>query len=64
MKTERKRSTPAAGANLDRMVHAWMGRFTGGLSPASMLFAYLDWLVHLAFSPAKQAELGRRRSAR
>ena len=58
MKTDRMLTTPAAGANLDRMVHAWLGRFTGGLSPASLLFAHLDWLVHLAFSPAKQAELG------
>ena len=58
MKTDSDLSAVSAGANLDRMVHAWIGRFTGGLSPASLLFAYLDWLVHLAFSPAKQAELG------
>jgi polyhydroxyalkanoate synthase len=58
MDTTQKLMTPAAGANLDRMMHAWLGRFTGGISPASLLFAYLDWLVHLGFSPAKQAELG------
>jgi len=58
MDTTQEHMTLAAGANLDRMVHAWLGRFTGGISPASLLFAYLDWLVHLAFSPAKQAELG------
>ncbi|HOD36640.1 MAG TPA: alpha/beta fold hydrolase [Syntrophales bacterium] len=53
-----KTTTPAvAGTQLDRMVHAWLGRFTGGISPASLLFAYLDWSVHLAFSPAKQAQL-------
>ncbi|OPY07857.1 MAG: Poly-beta-hydroxybutyrate polymerase [Syntrophaceae bacterium PtaB.Bin038] len=58
MRTRPDHTKAAAGANLDRMMHAWIGRFTGGLSPASLLFAYLDWLVHLAFSPAKQAELG------
>jgi len=50
--------TPAAGSNLDRVVNAWLGRLTHGLSPASLLFAYLDWLMHLAFSPGKQAHLG------
>jgi len=50
--------TPAAGSNLDRVVNAWLGRLTHGLSPASLLFAYLDWLMHLAFSPGKQAQLG------
>jgi len=58
MKTERTSMTPAAGSNLDRVVNAWLGRLTHGLSPASLLFAYLDWLMHLAFSPGKQAHLG------
>lgn len=34
-----------------------VGRFTLGLSPASLLLAYLDWLVHLANARGKQAEL-------
>jgi polyhydroxyalkanoate synthase len=34
-----------------------MSRFTQGISPASLMLAYLDWLVHLTFSPGKQAEL-------
>jgi len=50
-------ATPFLGSNLDRLVHAWLGRLTGGLSPASMTLAYLDWLMHLAYSPAKQAQL-------
>lgn len=43
--------------SIDRLVHAWQGRFTMGLSPAALMLAYFDWLVHLANSPGKQAEL-------
>jgi len=42
---------------VDRMLHASEGRLTSGLSPASAMLAYLDWAVHLANSPGKQAEL-------
>lgn len=44
-------------SNLDRMSQAWQARFTGGLSPASLLFAYLDWLVQLSNSPGNQIRL-------
>ena len=44
-------------SSLDRLVAAQLGRFTLGLSPAVPLLAYLDWLVHLAAAPGKQAEL-------
>jgi len=57
MNSKQTPSTPLVGSNLDRLVHAWLGRFTGGLSPASMMLAYLDWLMHLAYSPAKQAQI-------
>lgn len=52
-------SSPLATSapSIDRLVHAWQGRFTLGLSPASLLLAYLDWLVHLGNSPGKQTEL-------
>jgi polyhydroxyalkanoate synthase len=43
--------------DLDRALHARLARLTLGLSPASMVGAYMDWLVHLAFSPGKQLEL-------
>ncbi len=43
--------------NLDRMIHAGVGRLTHGLSPASLVGAYMDWLVHLAIYPGKQQEL-------
>ena len=58
METKRTFTTEAAGSNLDRVVNAGLGRLTHGLSPASLLFAYLDWLMHLAFSPGKQVQLG------
>jgi poly[(R)-3-hydroxyalkanoate] polymerase subunit PhaC len=43
--------------NIDRLMHAWMSRFTLGISPAAILLAYVDWLVHLENSPGKQLEL-------
>ncbi len=42
---------------LDRLMHAWAARFTGGLSPGSLGLAYLDWLVHLSLHPGKQGQL-------
>jgi polyhydroxyalkanoate synthase len=50
----------SAGENassLDRMIAAHLGRFTFGLSPAVLVLAYLDWLVHLAFAPGKNSRL-------
>jgi polyhydroxyalkanoate synthase len=44
--------------NIDRLVHSWQGRITGGQSPSALTLAYLDWAVHLADSPGKQVELG------
>src|SRR6185369_176567 len=43
--------------SLDRLVHAWIGRFTFGLSPAALLLAYVDWQAHWAINPGKQVEL-------
>ena len=37
----------------DRLLHATMGRFTAGISPASLGLAYADWALHLAASPGK-----------
>ena len=34
-----------------------IGRLTSGISPASVIAAYTDWLTHLAMAPGKQAEL-------
>ena len=37
-----------------------IGRLTSGISPASVIAAYTDWLTHLAGAPAKPAELTRK----
>ena len=38
----------------DRLFHAVMGRFTAGISPASLALAFADWSLHLSQSPGKQ----------
>jgi poly[(R)-3-hydroxyalkanoate] polymerase subunit PhaC len=41
----------------DRSLHAAIARFTGGLSPAALAAAYLDWATHLAAAPGKRVQL-------
>jgi len=41
----------------DRSLHAAVARFTGGLSPAALTQAYLDWATHLANAPGKRLQL-------
>jgi poly[(R)-3-hydroxyalkanoate] polymerase subunit PhaC len=48
---------PNALSGVDKMVHSTISRFTLGISPAALMLAYLDWLVHFGISPAKQLEL-------
>jgi polyhydroxyalkanoate synthase len=48
---DEKPSGPTAS---DRLFHAVMARFTGGLSPGSLALAFADWAVHLSHSPGKQ----------
>ena len=48
------------GQTYDIMLHAWMGKFTSWLSPASLGLATFDWLAHLAMSPAKQLNMVRK----
>ena len=53
--------------SIDRLFHASMGRFTFGLSPASLWLAYADWAIHLWASPGKRqqlAEKGMRKTIR
>jgi len=42
---------------LDRALHACVAHLTQGISPPSIVSAYMDWWTHLAMSPGKQAEL-------
>jgi polyhydroxyalkanoate synthase len=43
---------------LDQPLKSALVRMANGISPASLSMAQFDWLVHLATSPSKQAELG------
>ena len=43
--------------SMDPVLHAAIARMTGGLSPAALSLAYVDWLQHLAASPDKQMAL-------
>ena len=45
------------GSTQDRLLHAMLGRYTLGLSPAALALAFEDWLTHLALAPGKQQEL-------
>ena len=59
-----KRIAPKIGRVLrtpevDRRIHALIGRFTGGAAPTAMMLAWLDWVGHIAMQPGKQHELAR-----
>jgi len=41
----------------DRSLHAAMARFTAGISPAALAYAYLDWATHLTYAPGKRFQL-------
>jgi polyhydroxyalkanoate synthase len=47
-------------SNIDRLLHALMGKVTQGISPTSLALAYLDWTMHLAQSPAKWQQLAQK----
>ncbi|MDB5760314.1 MAG: alpha/beta fold hydrolase [Burkholderia sp.] len=46
-----------AGADIDRLLHAWIARFSAHISPTSLILAFVDWALHLQASPSKQQEL-------
>jgi polyhydroxyalkanoate synthase len=55
--TDREADLPNALSSMDKMIHTAISRVTLGVSPAALMMAYLDWLVHLGIAPAKQLEL-------
>jgi polyhydroxyalkanoate synthase len=58
MQEERDSFAVTAIADItDRSLHAAASRFTAGLSPSSLAQAYLDWLMHLIYSPGKRLQL-------
>jgi len=50
----------AMAAGIDRALHAYASRATLGVSPSALGMAFFDWWLHLAASPGKQLELGRK----
>ena len=42
---------------LDMLLQNNIAKLTGGVSPASMALAWMDWGMHIAMSPGKQVEL-------
>ncbi len=42
---------------VDRLMHAWQARLTYSISPAALMLAFMDWGMHLANAPGKQAAL-------
>ncbi len=42
---------------LDHILHSVVAKFTGNISPASLLLAGFDWWEHMLFSPSKQKML-------
>jgi polyhydroxyalkanoate synthase len=43
----------------DRNLHAAEAKITGGLSPAALIGAYMDWANHLVNQPGRRASLAR-----
>jgi hypothetical protein len=43
---------------LDRSLNVSLAALTGGLSPAALIGAYMDWAVHLLHSPGKRWRIG------
>lgn len=43
--------------HMDRLVNAAWGRYTHGISPAAINYAFSDWMLHILKSPGKQLEL-------
>jgi polyhydroxyalkanoate synthase subunit PhaC len=47
----------SAPEDLDRMLHVWQSRYTGGRAPSTVGLALLDWAAHASNSPFQTAAL-------
>jgi len=56
-RTEQPHPESESAANWDRLLRAWVGRLSLGLSPPGLQLVYLDWLAHRTFSPGKVFKL-------
>ncbi|MBI3285435.1 MAG: polyhydroxyalkanoic acid synthase [Burkholderiales bacterium] len=43
--------------SLDLAMQSYIAKMTGGISPAGLILAWTDWLLHFASSPGKRLEL-------
>jgi polyhydroxyalkanoate synthase len=47
----------------DRLLHALQANWTGSLSPASLLLAWMDWGLHVANAPGRRLALAQSAAA-
>src|SRR3990167_5673843 len=52
-----KNETSSYSQALDYSLQTAIGNLTGGISPAALSLAFIDWYIHLSIHPAKQLEL-------
>ena len=50
----------AAFEAMDRMRDILVSRYSGGISPASLALAYMDWALHFQAAPGKQLEMAQK----
>jgi polyhydroxyalkanoate synthase subunit PhaC len=43
--------------SLDRLLHAYQSRVTSAMSPAALVLAFTDWMMHFAAAPGHRAAL-------
>lgn len=63
--TDLPAAAPAVGASAsiepttttDRLLHAFLGRLSFGISPVALTLAWADWALHLSLSPGKWGQL-------
>lgn len=55
--TQRSLLSTEQAEELDRTMQSSLARLTGGMSPAAIPLAYLDWLIHLWMAPGKRGLL-------
>lgn len=46
-------------SSFDRRLHALLGKLTGGISPAALSLAAIDWLLHLLIYPGQHAAMAK-----